>query len=177
MKMLRKIIYPLCLVLINRGIELIFYPSDHSAISIFVSSLFVFVWTYIFFNYFRKKTIKKIKKILDEQEPDLRGEILSRHFLSLEKSVFFAQIGRGYLLYDKFVYILPPRSIFFKTRTIQYSDIEKIIKYKKMGENICKIYLKSNKVMSFIMEEDAFYYDIVKFAGNPVFKNTQMIIS
>ena len=106
-------------------------------------------------------------------EPDLKGDILNRHLVSLRYWGIFFPIGFGYLLSDKFVYI-PPKSSFFKKLTIQYSDIEKIDKYKKMGMGICKIYLKSEKVKSFIMEDDAFYDDIVTFAGNPVFKNIQV---
>jgi hypothetical protein len=117
--------------------------------------------------------MKNMKKILYKQKTDLKGDILSRHLVSLRYCGIFSRIGFSYLLSDKFVYI-PPKSGFFKKLTIQYSDIEKIDRYKKTGINICKIYLKSNKVKSFIMENDAFNDDIVKFAGNPVFKNIQV---
>jgi hypothetical protein len=114
--------------------------------------------------------MKNIKEMLYKQEPDLKGDILSRYLVSLRYCRILSQIGRGYLFSDKFVYI-PPKFSFVKGLTIQYSDIKKIDRYKKMGIDICKIYLKSNEVKSFIMEDNAFYGDIVKFTGNPVFKN------
>jgi hypothetical protein len=103
-----------------------------------------------------------MKEILYMLEPDLKEDILSRDLVSLRYCGIFFPIGFGYLLSDKFVYI-PPKSSFFKKLTIQYSDIEKVTKYRKMGIDICKIYLKSNKVKSFIMEDDSFYNDIVRF--------------
>ncbi len=152
---MKKIILSLFIGLFYIVIAYVFNLSNGSLLSIIIGVLVSSIFFYIFFWFF----IEKYQKKIIEQDPKLEGDILSKHLMN---SNFDG--GVGYLLSDKFIFI-PNKFSFSKRFTISYSEIEKITKSEKIGICICKIYSKMNKVKSFIIENDAFYNDIIKLKG------------
>lgn len=150
-----KIIFTILFGILYIFISLSFGKASN-ILSVFLGTFIASLLFYYCFNFLSKK----IQKDSCKYEFDPKSHLLGKYLMNLKQGLLIDG-GTGYLLSDKFIFIPNKFSLVTKVE-ILYSNIDKIVNYKKIGIKICKVFLVSGETKLFIINDNDFYNDIMK---------------